>query len=67
MGWLTRFERRAKLPPEQLIQLVRLEQSMRYPSSRDWRMAMKNIQAERVLLLSDLLGLPTVGEEEAME
>lgn len=60
------FDRLAKLPPGQLIQLVQLEQSMRYPSTRDWRMAMKHIRTERVLLLSDLLGLPSVGEEEAM-
>ena len=58
------FDRLAKLSPERLIQLVRLEQSMRYPSNCDWRMAMKNIHAERVLLLSDLLGLPSVSEEE---
>jgi hypothetical protein len=61
------FERLAKLPPGQLIQLVRLERSMRYPSNRDWRIAMKTIHAERVLLLSDLLGLHEVGEEGAME
>jgi hypothetical protein len=58
------FDRLANLPPEQLVQLVQMERSMRYPSNRDWRLVMKSIPVERVVLLSDLLGIQ-VEEEEA--
>ena len=59
------FNRLAKLPPEQLIHLIQMERLMQYPSNRDWRLAMKSIQSERMILLSDLLGVP-VGEGEGM-
>jgi len=59
------FDRLAKLPPQQLIQLIQMERLMQYPSNRDWRLAMKSIQRERMILLSDLLGLP-VREGEGM-
>ena len=32
-----------------------MERSMRYPSNRDWRLVMKSIHRERIILLSDLL------------
>ena len=59
------FDRLAGLPPENLIQLIQMELAMRYPSNRDWRLVMKSIHRERVILLSDLLDLP-VEEEEMM-
>jgi hypothetical protein len=59
------FLRLANLAPEQLIQLIRMEMSMQNPSNRDWRLAMKSIHRERMILLSDLLGIP-IEEGEGM-
>jgi hypothetical protein len=60
------FDRLASLPPEQLLQLIQMELAMRYPSNRDWRAMMKSIHHERVILLSDLFGLPTMQGEGLM-
>ena len=60
------FDRLANLPPEQLAQLVQMERSMRYPSNRDWRLAMKSIPVKQMVLLSDLLDIQVEEEEERM-
>jgi hypothetical protein len=60
------FDRLAALPPGQLVQLIQMELEMRYPSNRDWRLLMKSIQQESVILLSDVLGLPAREREEVM-
>ena len=57
------FDRLAGLQPEQLIQLIQMELAMRFPSNRDWQLVMKSIHRERIILLSDLLGL-SIGEGE---
>lgn len=59
------FDRLARLPPDQLIQLIQMERMMRYPTNHDWRLAMKFVNRERMILLSDLIDVP-VGEGEEM-
>jgi hypothetical protein len=60
------FDRLAALPPDQLIQLIQMELAMRYPSNRDWRLVVKSIYRERVILLSDFFGLSVEEGEEVM-